>query len=462
MSVIQPAAKSLAAVTALQMSLPLTLGITMGLGLRSLASRPRTIAQEPLQQEEETDEPDTRRPLRVLISGAKMTKALVLARAFSAAGHLVFISESPSYPFAAHRFSEAVTQFLKLPDSESPHYPGALKRHIIHYSIDVYVPVTSPAGSLRDSELVPELEGLCAVLHAGPDVITSLDDKGAFAEAANEAGLRVPKTVTVRSAGEVLSYDFAGETRPFILKRIAYDPIGRLDLTALPMAEQANMESYVKSLGISEANPYVLQEFIVGTEYCTHGFFRSGQLRVHCCCQSSPFQVNYEHIDEPKIREWVEQFGRSLDLTGQASFDFIKADDDGEVYAIECNPRTHSAITLFANDDRLAAAYLDDEPDFALPIEPLDNAKLTYWTAHELWKLASSLRRSTDRVQAVGDVISTLAHGRDAVFDPRDPLPFLLLHHVHIPALLLRSGAQGRDWHRIDFNIGKLVQAGGD
>ncbi len=48
------------------------------------------------------------------------------------------------------------------------------------------------------------------------------------------------------------------------------------------------------------------------------------------------------------------------------------------------------------------------------------------------------------------------------MLDARDPLPFLMLHHWHIPLLLLRALATGRDWLRIDFNIGKLVQAGGD
>ena len=56
----------------------------------------------------------------------------------------------------------------------------------------------------------------------------------------------------------------------------------------------------------------------------------------------------------------------------------------------------------------------------------------------------------------------TERRGRDAVLDPHDPLPFLALHHIHIPALLARSALEGRDWHHIDFNIRKLVQNGGD
>ena len=55
-----------------------------------------------------------------------------------------------------------------------------------------------------------------------------------------------------------------------------------------------------------------------------------------------------------------------------------------------------------------------------------------------------------------------LLRGRDAIFDWSDPLPFLMVHHLQIPWLLLRNLVRGKDWVRIDFNIGKIVQAGGD
>jgi hypothetical protein len=55
-----------------------------------------------------------------------------------------------------------------------------------------------------------------------------------------------------------------------------------------------------------------------------------------------------------------------------------------------------------------------------------------------------------------------IARGKDAIFDWSDPLPFLMAHHVHIPWLLIRNLLQLRDWIRIDFNIGKLVEGGGD
>ncbi|MFM7368238.1 MAG: ATP-grasp enzyme, partial [Sphaerospermopsis kisseleviana] len=43
-----------------------------------------------------------------------------------------------------------------------------------------------------------------------------------------------------------------------------------------------------------------------------------------------------------------------------------------------------------------------------------------------------------------------------------DPLPFLMVHHWQIVLLLLQNMVKLKGWVRIDFNIGKLVEIGGD
>ena len=54
-----------------------------------------------------------------------------------------------------------------------------------------------------------------------------------------------------------------------------------------------------------------------------------------------------------------------------------------------------------------------------------------------------------------------ILRGTDAIFDWDDPLPFLMVHHLQIPWLLLRNLRRRPDWIRIDFNIGKLVEPAG-
>jgi hypothetical protein len=73
-------------------------------------------------------------------------------------------------------------------------------------------------------------------------------------------------------------------------------------MVKLPCADMAN---YVKNLPISKDHPWMMQEFITGQEYCTHSTVRDGELKLRGCSDSSAFQVNYEHVDKPKINSWV-------------------------------------------------------------------------------------------------------------------------------------------------------------
>ncbi|MGB7448160.1 MAG: hypothetical protein WA892_03440, partial [Ornithinimicrobium sp.] len=390
-------------------------------------------------------------PRTVLLTGGKMTKALHLARAFHRAGHRVVLVESGRYRLTGHRFSRAVDAFHVVPAPQDPGYVAAVVAVAEREGAEVFVPLSSPVSSAYDSQVREALAGRCDSVHVDPPTLGVVDDKGAFARAAADLGLPVPDTHLITDPAQVLDFDFSGARRPYVLKSIAYDPVHRLDLTPLPWPTRAQTEAFVASLPISAENPWILQELIAGPEYCTHGTARDGELTAYCCCESSAFQVNYEHVDKPEIERWVRTFVRALGATGQLSFDFIET-VDGTPYAIECNPRTHSAITLFDDPVALAHAYLDAH---TTTLTPPASAPATYWLYHELWRLLRAPWRVAERWQV-------LRSGRDAIFDPRDPLPFLLVHHLQVPSLLLGNLLARRDWLRIDFNIGKLVEPAGD
>jgi hypothetical protein len=431
------AARTVGTLALLQLALPANLAVTAAALLRSLVVRPRTATAAA--------------PRTVLISGGKMTKALELARSFHAAGHRVVLIESHRYRMTAHRFSRAVDRFHTVPDPQHPGYADALVRIVRDEGVDVYVPVCSPASSYYDALAKPLLERYCEVLHGDLDAVTTVDDKYEFATRAGALGLPVPRTHRITDPADVEEFGFSPTDPPYILKSIPYDPVNRLDLTPLPRPTPGATSAFARSKPISAKRPWIMQELVGGTEYCTHSTVRDGVVQVWACCASSPFQVNYEMVDHPRIEEWVRRFAAELRYTGQLSFDFIET-ADGTPVAIECNPRTHSAITMFHGHPDLARAYLEDGVD---TITPLPGSRPTYWLYHELWRMLSRPARATERLRVV-------LRGRDAVFDWSDPLPFLLLHHLHVPWLLLRNLVHGREWVRIDFNIGKLVEPAGD
>lgn len=102
------------------------------------------------------------------------------------------------------------------------------------------------------------------------------------------------------------------------------------------------------------------------------------------------------------------------------------------MYAIECNPRTHSAVTLFYSQDAASEAYLGYEP-LPSPVTPLPTGRPTYWIYHEVWRALSHLSDP----KALRERLGIIARGKDAIFDWADPLPFLMVHHWQIPLLLI-------------------------
>ncbi len=392
----------------------------------------------------------------VMLTGGKMTKALQLARSFQAAGHRVILVETHKYWLSGHRFSRAVDLFCTVPapEQDPKSYCQGLLDIVKTHKVDIFIPVSSPVASYYDSLAKPLLSNHCQVFHFDAHITKMLDDKFTFCQQAQSLGLSAPKSFLITDPQQILKFDFARDGSEYILKSIPYDSVHRLDMTRLPCP---NLEEHINKLPISKEKPWIMQEFIPGQEYCTHSTVRNGKIRLHGCSQSSAFQVNYKHVDNPAIYNWVKDFVQGLNLTGQISFDFI-LDPRGQVYPIECNPRTHTAITMFHDHPGLADAYLKppvhpDDP----PIEPLPHSPNTYWLYHELWRLTEI--RSWQQLQ---NWLEKITQGTDAIFRVDDPLPFLMVHHWQIPLLLLKQLYQLRDWLRIDFNIGKLVELGGD
>ena len=406
------------------------------------------LARGRLNRSPRTVNPDAR---TILISGGKMTKALHLARAFHRAGHRVVLVETEKYRLTGHRFSRAVNRFHTVPNPDAPGYREALIEIILNEAVDVYVPVCSPASAWWEAQTKAALQEYCEVLHFDPDTLTSLDDKYAFTTTAGELELTVPDALRVTASEQILGFDFAAGEPPYVLKSIAYDPVRRLDLRTLPEADPEATRAFVSTLLISEDNPWIMQAFVDGQEYCTHSTVRDGRVQLHCCCESSAVQLNYAMVEVPEIEAWVRRFVGALQLTGQVSFDFIRG-ADGQMYAIECNPRTHSAITMFYDHPDVARAYLENGVQ---TVTPTPDSRPTYWLYHELWRIARDPARLREPLRRI-------RHGKEAIFAWDDPLPFFMVHHAQIPSLLIASLRRGGAWHHIDFNIGKLAEAGGD
>ncbi len=382
-----------------------------------------------------------------------MTKCLQLARMFHAQGDRVIVAETAMYKFCGTRFSSAVDKFVIIPAivNDGTDYQNALIDICNSEKVDLYIPVASPKSAYQDAVAKSRFPAHTVVFHFDADIVKILDDKHLFIEQAGKYGLSVPESFIFNSKNELLDHSFT-EGKKYILKKIDYDPVYRLDLRRLP---HDGWEDRVNSLPINSTNPWVLQEFIEGREVCTHTTTQDGAMNLYICSDSSPFQVNYAMLDLPNVRAWVSTFVSKLNATGQISFDFI-IKDNGTVIPIECNPRTHSAITLFHNQHKAAAAYYDLGRNCEKFI-PNEVAGHTYWIFHELHRLIKCMNLKVFKL-----ILNRIWTGKEAVFQWNDPWPFFFNNFISIPYQIIKNLTSKKHWTGIDFNIGKLIIQGGD
>jgi catechol O-methyltransferase len=164
---------------------------------------------------------------------------------------------------------------------------------------------------------------------------------------------------------------------------------------------------------------------------------------------------------------FTQRFVEAHGMTGQIAFDFIRSDHDGKLYAIECNPRTHTAIVLFRDypshpsspgRSEWVNAYMSaTSPSSAdsflarqngKPLVPVAGTPPAYWIGHEIFDAL--------RFRDIKTLIHRMLFEFDAHWDVSDPVPWLALYHIQWPAVFLYSLFSGRKWTRINASTGKV------
>ena len=163
-------------------------------------------------------------------------------------------------------------------------------------------------------------------------------------------------------------------------------------------------------------------------------------------------QIDYlDASSKTKIFDWIKEFVGHKNLSGSMCFDFIEDPSTGEMLAIECNPRLHSAIVLMDSRRRQAASALFAAME-NIPVKiiatPETDQKHIYWTYNELAKILHG--------ENPINVLKTLVQGRDAVWDLHDPLPFFLLPHLQISSQLWSVILTGKSWSMVNYCLGQL------
>jgi len=406
----------------------------------------------------------------VLVTGAPHTKGLQVCRILKQAGHRVILADMQKFRFSASRFSNNVDSWFTLPNvtSSSPwssmDYKMTIKKVLEQESVDWWIPVSHTSTAVLDTTIKMELEreeSRVKVLSLdNVDVAEMLDDKISFLEDARTHGLPVPDFYQISSCQDVVELCrqnvFSG--RHFFLKPLNPYSEDRVCFDRIPEVE-AELNTFLEryKTKISPSSPYFVSQFVQGEEWTGNVIAKDGQIYIYTANPSSPMQIDYQDASyKTEIFNWVNTFISKKKLSGSLCFDFIE--DSGKMLAIECNPRLHSAIVLMDTRRDIAATAIynaleqpennNGTKDYVKIVSPDPQQPHIYWTYNELAKILHGGNVLT--------IVKTLIHGRDAVWDWEDPLPFFLLPHLQIPSLLLQAIRKEDKWEIVNFCLGQL------
>lgn len=110
-----------------------------------------------------------------------------------------------------------------------------------------------------------------------------------------------PETITVSTPGEAIEV-LKNSKHKIIMKATAVlDDVGRNDMTQYPIDGESAPYSKTRerlkiglSVPLSPKTPYIMQQFVQGTEWCTHATVVDNKLKAFACCPSSDMLMHYE------------------------------------------------------------------------------------------------------------------------------------------------------------------------
>ncbi|KAH8167370.1 hypothetical protein CIB48_g913 [Xylaria polymorpha] len=274
------------------------------------------------------------------------------------------------------RFSKSLSGFYKLSKPYSPARTGAyadlLVQIIEDENVDLWVSCSGAASTIEDAYAKEAIEERTSCRCVQFDVATTsmLHEKNTFMRACAERKLPIPDTHEVTSRDQVLRVLSASAIlypgRKYILKPVGMDDV-KGGVTLLPLSSYSMTLEHVSRLYISTLTPWILQQFIPGgEEYCTHALVVRGKLKCFIASPSAELLMHYAPLPRNdalwrEMRDFTVRFlehsPNASSMTGHLSFDFMvgpglsrgKGGGFGRrVYAIECNPRAHTAVVLFA------------------------------------------------------------------------------------------------------------------
>ena len=373
---------------------------------------------------------------RVLVTGLFEPAALAVIRRLGPEGW--HVTAADGHRMAYGMYSRYVARRLKIPslrlDPEG--YVAALLREFSSGRCDLYFPTFEeviPLSRVRDEVL----RHVATVLPTPEEVLT-FHDKALLGELARRAGVGYPETWAPRSEDEVrdLARTLNG---PVVVKlrrgsgsagmRRVEDPVD------LPRVHAEVTRAY-------RLRPPLLplvQRWIDGITVCSLELAHRGEVigqvlirGLRTMPRDAGTTVLRECIEHPACAEASRKLVGALGYTGFVGFDYVVERGSGKPHVVDANPRPTPALNLaqLGGCDLVggwvAIAQGRDPP----PLSPCPQGNRTRVHFGDWAWLAESLARSLRHPREEARLRRGWWRDRrtpDDVFQPRDPLPALVL-----------------------------------
>jgi hypothetical protein len=366
--------------------------------------------------------------VRVLVTSSRMPFALDVIRKLGERGHEVFASDSyPESPGNHSRFLAG--HFVTASPSGDPEgFAGEIERIASENEIELVLPMFEEVFYLAAQyERITEVTALFAPPFR---TLARVHDKGTFQELCEQVEIRTPQTVLAHSPSELR--DAIGRLpRYFARAAFSRGGVGLLTNTG-PLAGQLSPDDCQPT----DANPWLVQEFVDGPMHCTYSALHDSQVASHMSYRA-PRQwehstgIQFVSVDPTDTLRVVERLGEELGWEGQMSLDFV-ATDDGLVM-IECNPRPTDGVLLLSAEE-LERGLLAPQAE-ALLVPPGREVQLDFAV------LAQIFREPLKEVPgSVRDL--THIHGTDRGWRDAMPKLYSFLALAHHEQLSLRQREQ--------------------
>ena len=284
--------------------------------------------------------------MRVLITSSRMPFALDAIRKLGERGHEVFASDSYAASPGSHS-KYCTSHFTTASAADDPaQFASDVERIADVNEIDVVLPMFEEVFYLAAQH---ERISKVTKLYAPPfRTLAQVHDKGTFQELCDRLEIRTPHTVLAHTRKEL---DQAIERFPEYFARAAFSRggVGLLTNTG-PLAGHLTPDDCHPT----EANPWLIQEFVGGPMHCTYSALHDGKVASHMSYRA-PRQwehstgIQFDSVDPGDTLPIVEKLGSDLDWDGQMSLDFIETSEG--LVMIECNPRPTDGVLLMTAEE---------------------------------------------------------------------------------------------------------------